>query len=127
MLYHNIFPINAILLIYYNHFVSMRTFILILALAFLVCSTPGAFTPVDTSDLLTLSNNDIYKSAEAKAREVFQEKNNSNLGSVIAVQQQIVSGINYKITFESSDGSYDVVVYCQPWTNTVKVLDIQKH
>ena len=105
----------------------MRTLIFILALVLFVCSTPGGFTPIDTTDLPSLSNNDMYKVAEAKAREVFEERHNSNLGTVVAVQQQIVSGINYKITFESPEGDYDVVVYCQPWTNTIKVLDIQKH
>lgn len=113
--------------IHYNYYYNMKTLFLILALVLLVCSTPGGFTPVDSGDLPSLSNNDMYKAAESKAREVFQEKHNSNLGTVVAVQQQIVSGVNYKITFESPEGTYDVVVYCQPWTNTVKVIDIQKH
>jgi hypothetical protein len=49
------------------------------------------------------------------------------LGSVIAVQQQMVAGINYKITFDSPEGKFDVVVFCQPWTNSIKVLDIKKN
>lgn len=101
--------------------------LLIFALALLVLSTPGGYTPLDQTDLPNLAHNEIYQAAEARAREVFQEKNNANLGAVVAVQQQMVAGINYRITFESPEGRYDVVVFTQPWTNTIKVLDIQKH
>lgn len=101
--------------------------LLIFALALIVLSAPGGYTLVEHGDLPNLAQNEIYKSAEARAREVFQEKNNANLGAVVAVQQQMVAGINYKITFESPEGRYDVVVFTQPWTNTIKVLDIQKH
>lgn len=105
----------------------MRKLLLILALILLVCSTPGGFTPVESSEIPTLIHNDVYQAAETKAREVFQEKHNANLGTVVAVQQQMVAGINYKITFESVEGTYDIVVFTQPWTNTIKVIDIQKH
>ena len=107
--------------------ITMRKLVLLLAFVFLVCAIPGGFTPVDSNDLPSLANNDLYKSAEAKAREVFEEQHNSALGDVISVEQQIVSGINYKITFQSPEGVYDVVVYSQPWTQTIKVIDIQKH
>jgi hypothetical protein len=41
----------------------MRTLVLLFALIALICSTPGGFTPVDTNDLPSLSNNDIYQAA----------------------------------------------------------------
>lgn len=47
----------------------MKTIVLIFALIALICSSPsGGYSSIDTNDLLNLSNNDMYKSAEAKAR-----------------------------------------------------------
>lgn len=106
----------------------MQKLLLLIVLILIACSiTPGGFSPVDNSDLPSLANNDIYRTAEQEARQVFSEKHNSQLGAVVAVQQQVVAGINYKITFESPEGLVDVTVFTQPWTNTVKVIDIQEH
>lgn len=42
-----------------------------------------------------------------------------NLGKVLSVATQVVSGINYKIRFELPGGNeYEVVVYDQSWTKT---------
>jgi hypothetical protein len=44
---------------------------------------------------------------------------------VTDAQQQVVSGINYKITYDSPLGEYLAIVYEQPWTNTTKVSSWQ--
>lgn len=50
----------------------MRTLIFLLALITIsVCFASGGYRPVETNDLPTLAGNDVFKAAEAKAREVF--------------------------------------------------------
>jgi hypothetical protein len=50
------------------------------------------------------------------------------LGDVIGIEKQIVSGINFKITFGSAvgvtDQTVDIIVFTQPWTQTVQVMSI---
>ena len=65
--------------------------------------------------------------AEAKAREGFYERENTQLGRMLEVETQVVAGTNYRFTFtknESSGETVEVVVFVQPWTNTVKVIRI---
>jgi hypothetical protein len=47
----------------------------------------------------------MFKQAEAEARKEFSMKENAELGHVIAVKEQIVAGVNYKITFASPIGN----------------------
>jgi|JI6StandDraft_1071083.scaffolds.fasta_scaffold01927_3 hypothetical protein len=41
--------------------------------------------------------------------------------TIIDAQQQVVSGSNHKINYDSPTGRYEVIVYQQPWTNTIRV------
>ena len=43
--------------------------------------------------------------------------------SLVAVQTQLVAGINYRMTFEiaATDGTCEVVIFIQEWTNTKEV------
>lgn len=68
----------------------------------------------------------MFKRAEAEARKEFSLKENMELGTVASVSQQIVAGINYKITYNTPAGQYNVVVFAQPWTDTFKVTHIEK-
>lgn len=44
------------------------------------------------------------------------------MAQVVSVQTQVVSGTNYRITYKTPRGEqYQVVVYHQPWTNTMKI------
>lgn len=70
---------------------------------------------------------DLFQRSVSEARKEFEQKENMKLGDVTAVKQQIVSGINFKITFASPNGPYDIVVYAQPWTDTYKVTHVEKH
>lgn len=61
------------------------------------------------------------------AKNYWQQTYKEALGKVTDVQRQIVAGYNYKITFKPElSASYQqavVVVFVQPWTNTVEVID----
>ena len=72
-----------------------------------------------------MQNEGILKEAIAKARIEYLEKQNDNLGEVVSVSEQIVSGINYRIVFNSGSGPVQITVYCQAWTNTYEVTEIK--
>lgn len=40
------------------------------------------------------------------AREAYRSENNGELGSLLSVSQQVVSGVNYKMTFQTENGEY---------------------
>ncbi len=73
-------------------------------------------------ELLTeFSKNDIFNKALTKARDAYKEAHGDSLGELITVKEQIVSGVNYKMVFNSSSGKVMVTVYCQSWTNTYEI------
>jgi hypothetical protein len=45
---------------------------------------------------------------------------------LIALQTQVVAGVNYKMTFETEKGDYEIIVFCQPWTETYEVTSIKQ-
>lgn len=68
----------------------------------------------------------MFKRAEAEARKEFALKENIELGNIVAVSQQVVAGMNFKMTFNTAAGNYAVTVFAQPWTDTYKVTHIEK-
>lgn len=82
----------------------------------------GGYTEVNPQELSQMSNDANFASVQKLAREAYRAENNGELGNLISVSQQVVSGINYKMVFQTENGEYEVVVYCQPWTNTFQVL-----
>ena len=45
-----------------------------------------------------------------------------DLGDLKSVETQVVSGTNYKLTYENSEGEVtEITVYSQPWTDTLEV------
>jgi len=66
--------------------------------------------------------------AENKAREEYQSKFNEELGALLSYSTQVVSGINYKMTFAKANSQNNdkvtIVVYIQSWTHTIKVTSI---
>jgi len=78
----------------------------------------GGYHSVTPKELLNLQNDvDFIKSVEV-ARQGFSAEENGTLGKLVSVQTQVVAGMNYKMTFDSSLGQYQITVFCQPWTNT---------
>ena len=67
----------------------------------------------------------MFNQALALARESYSEERNGELGRLIAVSRQVVSGINYRMIFMTDDGEFEVTVYIQPWTDTKEVLDMK--
>jgi hypothetical protein len=66
---------------------------------------------------------------EQKARDFYTQYAAATLGEVTSVEKQIVSGINFKITFAApagviSDSGVVIVVYAQPWTKTIQILSV---
>jgi hypothetical protein len=72
-----------------------------------------------------MQNEGILKEAITKARTEYLQKNNDNLGDIVSVSEQIVSGINYRIVFNSGSGPVQITVYCQSWTGTYEVTEIK--
>jgi hypothetical protein len=72
-----------------------------------------------------MQNEGILKTAIEKARTEYLQEHNDNLGEVMKVSEQIVSGINYRIVFNSGSGPVQITVYCQAWTETYEVTEIK--
>ena len=72
-----------------------------------------------------MQNEGILKEAITKSRTEYLLKNNENLGDIVSVSEQIVSGINYRIVFNSRSGPVQITVYCQSWTGTYEVTEIK--
>jgi hypothetical protein len=45
---------------------------------------------------------------------------------VIKLSTQVVAGTNWKITYKVLNNRYQVVVFDQPWTNTLSVTSFKK-
>jgi hypothetical protein len=68
-----------------------------------------------------------FQEVERSARFFYKAKTGQQLGDIVAIEKQIVSGINFKITFAAEADSTETVVmtiYFQPWTKTVEVTNI---
>lgn len=46
-----------------------------------------------------MKNDASFAKAEKLAREAFGAENNGELGQLLSVSQQVVSGVNYKMVF----------------------------
>lgn len=72
-----------------------------------------------------MQNEGILKNAIIKAREEYGKTHNESLGEIIQVSEQIVSGINYRVIFNSASGPIQVTIYCQAWTDTYEVTEMK--
>lgn len=88
-------------------------------------NTAGGYSPVDISNLQNLQNDEIFAKAETLAEQAFQSQYNEPLGKLVALSEQVVAGVNYKMTYETPSGEYEIIVFCQPWTNTYEVTSIK--
>ncbi len=77
---------------------------------------------MDPQALSQMQNDATFSRAQTMAREAYRSESNGELGTLISVSQQVVAGINYKMVFQTENGDYEVVVFCQPWTDTFRVL-----
>ena len=86
----------------------------------------GGYRTVDDKTLLARQQNDQnLMKVEKAARDAYRAKNNGELGNLIKVSEQVVAGINYKMVFQTENGDYEVVVFNQPWTQTIQVTEMK--
>lgn len=45
---------------------------------------------------------------------------------IIKVETQVVQGINYKITYKTSTGPIQIVVWSKPWEESLKVMGVYR-
>jgi hypothetical protein len=64
--------------------------------------------------------------ADKLCRNEYLKEWGTELGKILRVEKQIVSGVNYKIVYETECKCNEVyfVVYTQSWTNTVEIIDV---
>lgn len=65
--------------------------------------------------------------ADNEARSYVESTNGGNLGKIVKVETQVVQGINYKITYKTSTGPIQVVVWSKPWEETNKVMGVYRN
>jgi hypothetical protein len=78
----------------------------------------GAYQNLDN-----FQNNQGFKKADSHARSQYKALANAD---VVSVDAQIVAGTNYRIVYQDEDRVWEVVVFVQSWTKTVKVLSFEQ-
>lgn len=80
----------------------------------------GAYAPASPADA------DVVNAATFALQEINKRSNCAiphTLVKILTAEKQVVSGVNYALALELSCGPateiHDVVVYSQPWTNTM--------
>jgi hypothetical protein len=64
----------------------------------------GGYKIIDSETMLTMSTSDAtFKIVEKLARKTYFEENNKELGLLIQLSTQSVSGMNYKMLFKTLD------------------------
>jgi len=65
---------------------------------------------------------------EKFAREQYSASNNGEkLGALVDISKQIVAGLNYSLTFDTSNGdTVTLIVFDQVWTQTTKVISVTR-
>lgn len=59
--------------------------------------------------------------ANKTAREEFLNEYNETLGKILSVQSQVVSGLRYKIVYESDLGRVETSIWVQVWLHRSKL------
>jgi fructose-specific phosphotransferase system component IIB len=79
---------------------------------------------VPKEEIEEVLHDSAFVRVEQEARKHFLQQNGQNLGEIVKIETQVVSGINYKITFRTSNGPVEVIVWSQPWTDTFQVMGV---
>jgi hypothetical protein len=85
----------------------------------------GGYSNVSLKDLTNLEQDEVFARAYKTARHGFMSQYNAKIGKLVGLREQVVAGMNYQFTFETTEGEYVVTVFCQPWTDTYEVTSIQ--
>jgi hypothetical protein len=91
----------------------------------------GGFTQVPLEEADELAKEAVaplYKEIEAFVRkelaasEYFKDR---TVGKLLKLEVQVVSGMNYRYTFEDQNGDrFSATIFDQPWTNTRRLAHI---
>lgn len=85
----------------------------------------GGYQPVNTNFEGTAEEGKEFADILEFARAQISKANTGEvLGELIDYQRQLVAGFNHKFTFETENGSIEIVVFDQPWTHTRQVTSI---
>ena len=49
------------------------------------------------------------------------------MGNIIKVETQVVQGVNYRITYKTTTGPIQVVVWSKPWEHFTKVMGVYRN
>lgn len=107
----------------------MNKLLLLLALIFALVVAQehvGDYKEVPKEVIDNLIDSLTFEEIELVARKHFTEKEHITLGKILAIEEQIVAGVSYKILFESDKGHYEVSIFVQPWTNKIEVTGYEK-
>ena len=58
--------------------------------------------------------------------ESFALEHNGAIERIDSIEEQVVSGKNYKIVFESAGEKYEALIYYQRWTGKLEIRYIKK-
>lgn len=64
----------------------------------------GGYKKISAKDLASLKTDEMFVRAYALAIKTYESQYNGQLGKLVGVSEQIVSGVNIKMTFENSAG-----------------------
>lgn len=111
----------------------MRTSLLVAAVAAVVCAvaTPTAAIPGGWAPITDINDPHVQElGGWAVAEHVKKANDGLKFSKVVSGDQQVVSGINYRLVIDalSRDGkgaSYKALVYEQNWTNTRRLLSFE--
>jgi hypothetical protein len=78
-------------------------------------STKPTGSIVGSSQLSTYFSDPVYQKSETVARSFYLEKTGLNLGPVVSISSQIVSGVKYFIEFSNGNKKIACSVWAQPW------------
>jgi hypothetical protein len=65
----------------------------------------GAYHTVDIDELRDMKKSVPFQEVERTTRFFYQSKTSKQLGDILALEKQVVSGMNFKITFAAEAGS----------------------
>ena len=91
-----------------------------------VTVTVGTYVFKTKQELETLKKNSDFEALIARIKKFWENSMSEILGEVVAVEEQVVNGINRRVTFEVKTGQTIkkvlITVNLQPWASSMRVI-----
>lgn len=88
--------------------------------------TVGTYVFKTKQELETLKKNSDFEALIARIKKFWENSMSEILGEVVAVEEQVVNGINRRVTFEVKTGQTIkkvlITVNLQPWASSMRVI-----